>query len=964
VEQQQSLLPKTIFDERYEILSVAGEGGMGKVYRARHVNLDRIVAIKILRPEFALNLEAVRRFKQEAQMAQELSHANIAGVRAFGVVDSQPYIVFDFLEGQSLQNVLDEQVTFAFAEFLNVFKQAVAGVAHAHEHGVIHRDIKPGNVFLLGDDAATCSVAILDFGIAKAVETAVPSGQKLTATGVLLGTPLYMSPEQGRGEQVNYSADVYSLGCVMYNAIFGKPPFEGESAYQVLFNHSYQPLVLNAVPGGYPEGIVTVLEKSMAKEPSDRYQNAAELLVALQELARQKPGGKPSRTFQSLTKKPISKRPSGAAATKIQFRIPRPLLPAIPLLAIGLCFFCWWQFGRQPIKELETEWAQNYDTATLARRLADPNVIKPADADKVIDDLHDQLIAHPSVDAVSIFFRQAENISGFSGSHAANRAIDDGLWIIRQLHEDIWLRNPAQAREFVEQWMMFTRIRAGADDEGKQLMFLAMIFKLDCNQAGANAVSNMVIQKFAPLDNIGGDIAKLADEVAGVYADNGDKRTALQFAAIINKSTDPSLQYMAAARKARILDSMHEERQALAEWNKALQSTKLDDSATTEMKLRALQGVADDEAGLGQVAAALMHYAQLRKEASALPNAPVKWELLVRLGDGYTALNHDKEASEAFAYGLNETRAMSSTALAANDAALAAWAMVSAGRFFNHMDLAEQGVSEMGKTFALTTNLIPRQVKPIHAILGPNGSLALEQKRADAVIQKLAGAAKDAAKAAEHEALHQSLVSEWYFLRGDDLAAAQHAGLASDARVKVVGADTSPDALLAAKYYYSAQRYFDIEPWSKRVMDSTEATPAERMEARAMLANSFFYRGDYQKAKAWFFRTLHDMRSTKNPACVEGFLNHALMDERAKQYTDAADEAGDAYNLAHEFGWWHPQFRHAGFLRLAMYRMTGRWANSLEFGKILRKDVSPRHADITPPDIGRRERLKNMGLSK
>jgi serine/threonine protein kinase len=942
VEQQQSLLPKTIFDERYEILSVAGEGGMGKVYRARHVNLDKIVAIKILRQEFALNLDAVRRFKQEAQMASDLSHPNIAGVQAFGVVENQPYIVFDFLDGHSLQTALDQGATFSFAEFLNVFKQAVGGVAHAHEHGVIHRDLKPANIFLLGDDLESCTVTILDFGIAKAIESANASGQKLTATGVLLGTPLYMSPEQGRGEKVSYSADVYSLGCVMYHAIFGKLPFEGGSAYETMFNHSYTPLVLDMVPDGYPEGILSILEKSMAKQPADRYQNAAELLEALQELSKQAPAVKQSRSLKAVTKKPPVSKAVSAKAGKSRFSLQGRFIPFIPVMAIALGAGCWWSFFRNPVAGIENDWRKNYDTAALRSQLAEVNRTRPHLAEKIIKDLREDLITHPSLDGVSIFFDQAEIISGPGGTNAASPYLDDGFWILRELHEDAWRLDPERAKKLTERWVKCKRWLAGPDEDGKMFLFLARDLKSDCNQAGANMMCDMAVQQLMPLRIDRGDIAKLSDEVADLFAGNGDKMRGLQLAAIGDRSTDPSLQYTVASRKASIFDSLSKPQQALVEWKKAAAASSRDDGATTEMKLRAAQGAADDQAAVGNAEVALREYAKLRVAAKSLPNSPFKWEVLVRLGDGYAALGHEREANEIFAYGLAESRAATAAVQSSDNRGLSALAQITAGRFLNHMDKAESGIPEMDKAFPLTLNLIPHDLKPIHDILNVNRPLAQEQIRAAEVIGKLNGAKKQAAVAAASEALRQSLVAEWCEFRRDDLGAAEHQALACYKRGEVVGNSTVPDAFLAASYYVAAEKYFEAEPLLMRVLESTETTPDQRMLSRLMLADSFFHRGDYGTAKRWYFRTLHDLQRTKNTACVEGFLNFALIEVHNHAYTDAIDDANNAYTLSHEFGYWNPQFRHAGFLVLKMYRITNRWPQAAEFWPRLQKDVKPR----------------------
>lgn len=261
----------------YEFLEFVGSGGMGVIYKARHPVLKRLVAVKMLHSHL-MNEIIVKRFQHEALAVSGLSHQNIIAVHDFGLSEhGQPYMVMDFIDGKPLSEVL-RQGTLGVAAVLNIAIQLAEGLQHAHEHGVLHRDLKPSNIMVTDADCDFPEAKIVDFGIAKIMET---ESTRVTQTGELLGTPQYMSPEQCRGGELDARSDVYSLGCVIFEAITGKPPFSGESMVSVIVDQISKPArSLGEVRPDiqFPIELEDLLAKALAKEPVDRFQSMNALL--------------------------------------------------------------------------------------------------------------------------------------------------------------------------------------------------------------------------------------------------------------------------------------------------------------------------------------------------------------------------------------------------------------------------------------------------------------------------------------------------------------------------------------------------------------------------------------------------------------------------------------------------------------------------------------------------------------
>jgi serine/threonine protein kinase len=267
-----------IIADRYRIVRLLGEGGMGQVFEAQHVNINKRFAIKLLRPEIVSNAEAVARFRQEAWSASSIGHENIIEIDDFATLpDGSVYLAMEFLDGQSLAERMRDNEQISVAEGLDVFHQVAQGLGAAHDKGIIHRDMKPENIFVaMKRDRLQCKV--LDFGIAKVSGT--DGGNKMTRTGAIFGTPHYMSPEQALGKPLDHRSDIYSVGVIMYEVFTGKVPFEAESFMGILTKH----IMAQAVPPrqmaperDIPFEVESLIMRAMAKEPNDRVQTMHDL---------------------------------------------------------------------------------------------------------------------------------------------------------------------------------------------------------------------------------------------------------------------------------------------------------------------------------------------------------------------------------------------------------------------------------------------------------------------------------------------------------------------------------------------------------------------------------------------------------------------------------------------------------------------------------------------------------------
>jgi len=270
-----------VINGRYELLGLAGQGGMASVYKARDLKESREVAVKVLDRDLASMDSVLERFQKEVAAASAMAHENLAAVYDSGVTDDgRPYIVMEYMRGQTLAQLLKKKAKLSLNEFAEIFVQVAKGLAHAHRRGVVHRDIKPSNIMLYTDEKDKLGVKLLDFGIAKSLADIDSTSLHLTHTGQVLGSPFYMSPEQCRALPIDTRSDIYSLGCVMFEAITGGVPFKGETALDTLYKHIHEPaprVKANHQKLKPAEILASTIETTLMKLPEARYHTAREL---------------------------------------------------------------------------------------------------------------------------------------------------------------------------------------------------------------------------------------------------------------------------------------------------------------------------------------------------------------------------------------------------------------------------------------------------------------------------------------------------------------------------------------------------------------------------------------------------------------------------------------------------------------------------------------------------------------
>nr|MDQ3037631.1 serine/threonine protein kinase [Myxococcota bacterium] len=277
--------PGTLVDGRYRIVSHLGEGGMGTVLIAEHVGLGRQVALKVLQEHIGHDPTTHKRFQREARTLAAMSHPNIVAMNDYGIWEGKPYLVMELLAGRTLRDLLDVEKVLPIERALDIAQQVLRALAYAHAQGAIHRDLKPGNVFLQALPDQIDHVKLLDFGFAKFLHQ--PASSFVSADGIIVGTPAYMAPEQAGGK-VDHRADVYGAGVLLFEMLSGRRPFEGEPLEMIrgrLVDDA--PKLAEVRPGIEIEpALEDALARALARRPEDRYQSASELASALARVTR------------------------------------------------------------------------------------------------------------------------------------------------------------------------------------------------------------------------------------------------------------------------------------------------------------------------------------------------------------------------------------------------------------------------------------------------------------------------------------------------------------------------------------------------------------------------------------------------------------------------------------------------------------------------------------------------------
>ncbi|HVH68014.1 MAG TPA: serine/threonine-protein kinase [Gemmatimonadales bacterium] len=274
-----------VLDARYQVQQKLGEGGMSYVYLAREVATGQAVAIKVLSPKLASDRSSVERMRREAGLAMRLDHPNVCRILRLGQSeDGLIYLVMPFLRGELLSDREVKSGPMDLDLGIQILRQVCAGLHHAHELSIVHRDLKPENIMLVDEDGGAMRAVVMDFGLAKERRA---EGQlaKLTATGIILGTPEFMSPEQIRGKQLDARSDIYALGIVAFEMFTGKLPFHGRNAQEMMIARLRgQPLKLRHLRADAPEGLEKMLARAMETNPDGRYNSALEFARDLSQL--------------------------------------------------------------------------------------------------------------------------------------------------------------------------------------------------------------------------------------------------------------------------------------------------------------------------------------------------------------------------------------------------------------------------------------------------------------------------------------------------------------------------------------------------------------------------------------------------------------------------------------------------------------------------------------------------------
>jgi len=300
----------SVLDGRYRIDAILGTGGMGRVYRGEHTGIGRPVAIKVLHADLSRNKEAAQRFQREALASGRLDHPNIVGVSDFGIVEDGPcYLVMEVLEGESLGARLEREKRIPWRDAIEILRGVLYGLRHAHDRGVVHRDIKPDNIFLARKDGDVI-VKILDFGIAK-LYAGSPDDPASTRVGLTVGTPAYLSPEQAVGGEIKPASDLYSATILLFEMIAGRPPFDEKDPLAMLGAHVSRtpPRLAEVAPElDVPPALEDVIQRGLQKTASERISSANEYLSLLDVVLAAERASAPSFFGQ-----PVAPPTSGAA---------------------------------------------------------------------------------------------------------------------------------------------------------------------------------------------------------------------------------------------------------------------------------------------------------------------------------------------------------------------------------------------------------------------------------------------------------------------------------------------------------------------------------------------------------------------------------------------------------------------------------------------------------------------------
>jgi serine/threonine protein kinase len=354
------LKPGDIIGDNYVIIELLGIGGMGYVYKVRHLILEKIYAMKTISGEQISEI-AWRRLQVEAQAIARINHPNIVGIHNLGIHQGKiPYYVMDYLKGNNLAQILKKKRHLSLEQSLPLFIEICKGLGFAHKKGIVHRDIKPGNIVILDEpDFNGARVKIVDFGIAKLAGTIDPDNQKLTTIGEVFGSPLYMSPEQCDGKRIDARSDIYSLGCTFFEVLSGDVPFHGENpvATMLMHNQAEPPTLYEASGLDFPESMEVLVANMLAKAPMDRYPNLESVAEDLQNILEGREinaapfnaHGMPNRLLDDQDKNQSNLAPETEALKAIESITPRKIAILAGTLLVSLMVIIVYFFNQRAI---------------------------------------------------------------------------------------------------------------------------------------------------------------------------------------------------------------------------------------------------------------------------------------------------------------------------------------------------------------------------------------------------------------------------------------------------------------------------------------------------------------------------------------------------------------------------------------------------------------------------------------
>ena len=284
----------TVLANRYEVLKMLGEGGMGAVYKARDIELDRTIALKVIRPELASKPDILQRFKQELILARQVTDRNVIRIFDMGESNGIKFITMEYVEGESLYEILSRQGKLPLKEALEIMRQMLRGLQAAHREGVVHRDLKPGNIMRDGQGR----VVVMDFGLARDL-----SGDGMTRTGAMLGTMEYMSPEQAQAKEVDARSDLFTVGLISYELLTGKMPYHADSAVASLLKRMQERAVpISDFDDSVPKEVSELISGCLERDPAQRWQSAQDILDRIGEIE----GGRPQSVILPPPSIPIA----------------------------------------------------------------------------------------------------------------------------------------------------------------------------------------------------------------------------------------------------------------------------------------------------------------------------------------------------------------------------------------------------------------------------------------------------------------------------------------------------------------------------------------------------------------------------------------------------------------------------------------------------------------------------------